>query len=121
MLSDTDLDEIRSEVADWFDQWCDILERTEVSDGGGNTTHTWAVTERVRARVSPQAPLRSGTTTEYADRVADIGLWTVTLPYDAPVTERSRLSVAGHVFIVMQVDASRSLAGSVRCHCQEVR
>jgi SPP1 family predicted phage head-tail adaptor len=72
---------------------------TYVSDGGGGGSYTWANSGTLSCRVAPIA----GGENQVGGRIGANSTHIVTLPWDAVVTEESRLSIGGGTFNIAHV------------------
>jgi head-tail adaptor len=117
-IGDDELRSIRETSRDYLPQRCTIQETTNVLDDGGSLEPSvWTVARRVPCRIGPM------TQEERAiyDRIASVGSWTITMPHDAPVTERSQIIVGSRTFAVVAVPVPRDYQLHVRVVVTEVR
>jgi hypothetical protein len=117
VLPDDELDAIRSEADDWLPDTAVVYTLTETDQGGGEVDTSYVAEWTGKGRIAPLA----STDRVFSDAVKNIAESVVTLPYDAPVTERSTLSVAGILYNVESVSAGHSYAIHTRVAVVRVR
>lgn len=88
---------------------------TNVSDGAGGWTQTWATVATVACRVA----VPSGGEVVIAGKLDAVGTWTITLPALTDVAAADRIAVGARTFEVSLVLRPRSWELSRRVLCTE--
>lgn len=92
MLSAAALDGLRGTVAGALTDSCDVQRPTDVPDGAGGFTQTYATASTVACRVA-RSGMQSPDEAVFADRLGTRTPFTVYLAWDADVREADRLVV----------------------------
>jgi SPP1 family predicted phage head-tail adaptor len=94
-LSQSDLDAMRADVAELLPDTCVIKSDIGTSDGAGGWTPNWQPVSggTVTCRVDPMR--KSKRIEVEAERESIVNMYTVTLPYNAPVDVDQRIEVNG--------------------------
>lgn len=90
---------MRTEAERALPNTCVIQTSTYASDGGGGGSFTWANSGTLNCRLAPIA----GDENQTGGRIGPDSTSVVTLPWDASVTENSRLLISGGTFNVAHV------------------
>jgi SPP1 family predicted phage head-tail adaptor len=114
MLTEPELDAMRTTAAEALPGTAIIQTRSFTDDGGGGGTIGWTTSGTVDCRL---APIR-GDEREIADRIAEDSDHLVTLPTTASVTVESRLLIAGGTF---QVSAIRDRSWEITQRVEVVK
>jgi hypothetical protein len=117
LLSTAQIEAMRATAERAFPDLATIQRRTEISDGGGGTTTTWAdLAENVPCRLSPVGGGEVGLT---GARIADEATSLVTMAATRDVVESDRLVIDGFVYDVQLVRRRGSWALTLRIECKE--
>lgn len=114
MLGDAQLAKMRADVARMLPGTAIIQAVSNVSDGSGGFTETWAAVTggTVACRVDP---IRRGVQIEQiaAQEAMEIE-YQLTLPYNAPVLQGRRAVIGGTTYEIRSIDEDKSWAVSKR-------
>lgn len=119
MLSDADLDYMRSSLNDLLPDTCVILSPTNTSDGQGGWSTTWGtVSANVKCRIDPGRK-------EMYERVTGAALkpfswWQLTLPWNTSIGVDYRVVVNGNTYNVVNHDDNKSWMGTLRVALMKV-
>jgi SPP1 family predicted phage head-tail adaptor len=117
LVNASDLADMRADQQLLMPDTCTITTKgTASSDGYGGTTWGVSTTTTSACRVVPS----SGREAQIAAKITALMTWTVTLPYNAVVTERDTLTVNGKTFQVASVLSGGSTETARRLICTEV-
>ncbi len=116
MITTDELASMRATLTASLPDSCAIQRVSQVSDGAGGYTESWATVATVACRVSPSG--RQPEERAIADRLSATVSYTVTLPALTDVTTRDRLVIGGRSFEIQGV-LSRTNEISRRCVCTE--
>ena len=94
-----------------------VQTRTDVSDGQGGYTTTWAAAGTYGCRI---APAGHGREKEIAAKLTSVAPWVVTLPHDTTVAVANRIVIGTRTLEVAAVMAPESWEVHRRVVCQEV-
>lgn len=113
MLSAADLAGMRETVLEALPDTCTVVDRANLSDGGGGHTLGTAVETTYACRIAPRLATGTGqlkdAEMEQSERVMSQSPWLITMPYGAVVTNTSEVrDSAGRMFSVFAVLARRS-------------
>ncbi len=121
MLSDADIAAMRATVNDALPDTAVIGRYTEVDDGAGGVTITYAPQPAVAGRLSPlSSRLRNAERIVAADVVSEAP-WILTLPEGTVIGERDRVTVLGQVLEVSAVLDPMSWSFCTRVLCTVLR
>jgi head-tail adaptor len=107
MLSDRDLAEMEAAAEAALPSWCSISRGTEVNDHG-DVSKTWRIVATTRCRVDVTYGSDDLSERPYAERVADVMTFYVTMPASVDVTSRDRIMVGARILEVVGVDDAQS-------------
>lgn len=98
-----------------------LIERpTDVPDGGGGFTQTWAVlAANVPCRLAPVGGGESQERATGGDRITDSATSTITFKAGQDVTESDRVTIGGQAFDVLLVRRRGEYEITRRCECRE--
>ncbi len=108
MLTDADLDGMRSAVEDSLPDTAVIQRGTVHSNLGGGGTTAWVNASTVACRLSPISPAGFGTERVIADQLTEVSDWVLTLPQATTIDTNSRVVVGTATFEVMALHEPRS-------------
>jgi head-tail adaptor len=92
-----------------------ILRGTVAADGMGGGSVAWAAAGTVSARLYSQNSRAVAESAQNGAQVISVTRWYVTLPVGTDVTAADRLSVAGRLFDVTEVNNDQDWKTAVRC------
>lgn len=107
MLSDNDLAGLRTAFDDLLGETCVITRATNVSDGQGGSTATWAAVGTALCTLSP-LNRTSGDGFTVADQIKEVADYVVTLPAETDVTTKDRLTIGARTYEVSAVKEPRT-------------
>lgn len=119
MLTDAELDEMRSTLEASLPDECSIVTVTQVADGAGGYTATTASTS-VDCRLSPAQQSGGGQEDTVGSRVTPTNRWVITVPYDTVVGQADRVEIGTRRFEIVAVDTDRTWPVGQRIQCVEV-
>lgn len=99
MLTEAELDSMRSAAAEALPGTAVIQRETFTSDSGGGGTAAWTASGTVDCRIAPI----SGNEREIAGRIAEDAESIVTLPAETTISVRDRMVIGGGTFNVLAV------------------
>jgi len=115
-LTARELAQMREDIEDLCPDTAAILSVTRTSDGQGGFTETWGTASTTVCRVD----WKSGVESISGGAIQPIRTCTITMPYDAVVTEANRIQVGAQVYAVTAVDNDKSWTGCVRCQVDKL-
>lgn len=104
-LSASELAAMRATAEDALPDTAVIWTVTNVSDGQGGMTATWAAAGTADCRISPSG---TGSERELASRLSSVSPWYITLPQGTAVTVKDRIHVGARVLEVAAIMAPRT-------------
>jgi len=117
MLTASELSDMRS-VQNQALPGTAIVERyTLVSDGMMGQTESWSAVATVNVRLYPYSS-RANSEGLAGDQIIAQTRWYVTLPYGTDVDEKDRLSIAGNIYDVVEVNTAEMYQTAVRCEVE---
>lgn len=105
MLSNTELTQMRADVADLMPDTCNILSLTTVPDGQGGQTETWGT---ATAGVACRIDAYRGKEMVSSDSLKPFNTYVVTVPYDTTITPANRVEKGSDTYNVTAVDTEKS-------------
>ena len=119
MISDKELDAMRSAVEGLFPDTCNLLTVTQTSDGEGGFTDAWGtITADVACRLDYiTAPM---TETVTGSAVRTFKSYELALPHDTVITEAYRVEVNDVTYNVTGVDAAQAWQIEKVCQLERV-
>jgi hypothetical protein len=116
MLTATDLARMRTIQADFLPDSAQLRTRTQTADGQGGRTDTYTTTV-VACRLRPM----SGEQTQrFADQLAGVSGWVITLPVGTAVDEGDVIRIALIDYSVIGVTDKESWCTAVRAYARSV-
>lgn len=117
LLSAIELSQLRSDIEAYTLPDQVVIETlTQVSDGAGGLTDTWAASGTVACRLDS----KSGTRKPVATSLESFSEWILTAPWNAPITTGSRVTVGGHAYTVKAVADGDSWNADTRAHVERI-
>lgn len=101
MLSTAAIESMRATLDASLPDICTISRNTQVSDGAGGWTESWAVLATVACRIAPTG--NQPQERVIAERLTTSQGYTVTLPAETPITTKDRIIKGGRTFDVVGV------------------
>jgi hypothetical protein len=118
MLTDPELESIRSAIESLLPDTCNILSVTRTSDGQGGWTETWGTaTASAPCRLDVARP---GGEQVFGASVQPFTGYVLTLAHDETITTAHRVSCNSQTFSVVSVDLAKSWDGSRRAYLEIV-
>lgn len=119
MLSQDDLDFMRSQIGQLMPDVCTILAPVDAPDGQGGHIQTWGtVSSNVSCRIDPGRRLSFEALAGGA--VQPFDFWILTLPHDTVINATHRVVCNGALYNVEGVDGGKSWKASVRATLRQV-
>lgn len=118
-LTAAQLARMRQTLTNMLPQSATLQTVTRTSDGMGGWTESLSTGTVVKCRLDPHSPTAAEALAGDMETVAV--RYRLTVPYDAPLTAASRVTVDGHTYRVIQVDADHAWRLSRRALVVEVR
>jgi SPP1 family predicted phage head-tail adaptor len=115
-LTNAELDRLRADIADLLPDTCVISGVSYASDGAGEWIPTWAAAGTVDCRVDPS----NGIETLAGGAIQSFHRYTLTLPYDAPITTANRVIIGGTTYNVISVTAGDSWKLDTRAQIEKL-
>jgi hypothetical protein len=110
--------EAERDFADILTDWCSISRGTSMNNAG-DVSIAWSIVARCRCRID--APTSGGGgETIFAERVADVANWVVTLPASVDIRDTDRVIIGNRILEVVGTDAPRSWQVGTRVAVIEV-
>jgi hypothetical protein len=108
MLSTSQLATMRSNVTQLLPDSCTIQAKTVTTDNAGGWTETWDALPDgiVPCRLDPLNTRRALET--FGDREAQVALYQLTVPYDAPIALGRRVVINTHTYEIRQLVGEHS-------------
>jgi hypothetical protein len=116
MLTATDLARMKAVQADFRPDSATIRTRTQTADGQGGRTDTYTTTV-VACRLRPMSAEQ---TARFADQLAGVSGWVITLPVGTAVDEGDVLRIATVDYSVIGVTDKESWCTAVRAYARSV-
>jgi hypothetical protein len=116
ILTDSELDAAREDVAGMLPDTGYILTRTITPDGFGGNTTSWGTASVQPCRLDYKTGserLSGGARQTYTG-------WMITLPWDAVVTTSNQIKINGTSYNVKSVDTGKSWTISKRCEVEKI-
>jgi head-tail adaptor len=120
MLTESELEGMRSTLAESLPESAVIQTASVVSDGGGGGTTTWTASGTVDCRMAPIAAAGEDETVS-GGRIHPDTEYMFTLPAETTLTTDSRITYSGKVFTVTSLRAPRTWEIGRRVEVKEVR
>ncbi len=113
LLSANELADIRSATELLLPQSVIISALTEVSEGQGGFTQSWAASGTVDCRLVA----KQGGERMLAGQIAATGSYMLTVPHDSTIAVDNRATVDGIAYRVLFIDAVKTWRAAIRCDC----
>ena len=124
-LTAADLATMRADAEAFMPDECSVLRSTEVPDGQGGFTQTWATVATYACNVAAGPYMRFGAERVSAGAITPVGIIFASLPHDADVLAADRIGWVKEgaetgVNLEVTQDGTRSWAINRRLACKEV-